>query len=88
MGLFGSSLLFSRCLLTDSNPTRLGQRPHLPDPRRARASALVLVPNDEPPDGALGQARDAGRGEGTASEELGRLEGMDRPERNALRRLR
>ena len=52
-------------------------RPHLPDPRRSRQSALVLVDDRQRSHDALGPRGDLGRSQSTVSEELGRLEGVD-----------
>ena len=63
------------------HPSGLGSgidkdRPHLPDPRRSRQSALVLVDERKRPHDTIGPGGDLGRGEGAVSEELGRMEGV------------
>ena len=60
---------------------------HLPDPRRSRQSALVLLANHQRSDDARGPRGDLGEGEGAVSEELGRLEGLGEAGRGSLTSL-
>jgi hypothetical protein len=49
----------------------LGGWAHLPDPRRPRQSALVLVDDRQRPDDTGGSRRDLGGGQGAVSKEQG-----------------
>ena len=55
---------------------RVGDRAHLPDPRRSRQSALVLVHERQWSDDAVRSRGDLGGSQGAISEELGRVEGV------------
>jgi hypothetical protein len=58
----------------DARPAYAGSS--LPDPWRSRQSALVLVANRQPSDGALGSGGNTGGCEGAVPEGMGRLEGV------------
>ena len=62
-------------------------RPHLPNARRSRQSALVLVADRQRPDDALGSRGDPGGSQGAVSEKLGRLEGVGEDGRGGVTRL-